>query len=394
VARPGADPAERKGLLNVGFSYREPKRGSGGGAIVAGVLVGPILLVALGAGLWYWSQWDRVDPGNGGVLVNYCDGTQQTITDSKYVWVDWRCMKLAEYPMAEHTYSMTVASGPKEAPNDAVQCVMKDQQKLAIDTTTAWQVRPDAIGDLYRRRPGVPLVGNSGNSIETLIIRSEVRAAIYQSCTERPWEYVYGEGRNEFENDAEKRVRERLEPLGIQVNNFSIRGIDPDDALEAMVSARREGQKTVEATAFAAKQAENEGAKRLAEQRAASALSIQQGEDTYKLQQAQARAAAELQRVNAEAALVKAESDARAAKIKADSDAAVKQATAGAEAEEIRVKGVAEGDANKARAASITQQMVDYEKWKRWNGSLPANGNVVNSNGPVVVPPGASAEIR
>jgi regulator of protease activity HflC (stomatin/prohibitin superfamily) len=101
-----------------------------------------------------------------------------------------------------------------------------------------------------------------------------------------------------------------------------------------------------------------------------------------------------LQRVNAEAALVKADSDARAAKIKADSDAAVKLATANAEAEEIRVKGVAEGDANKARAASITQQMVEYERWRKWNGALPAAGNVVNSTGPVVVPPGAAAEIR
>ena len=72
------------------------------GAVIAAFVV----IVAGGVGVWYWMQWDRVDPGNAGVKINYCDGTQQTITDSRYVWVDWRCERLAEYPTAEYTIDM------------------------------------------------------------------------------------------------------------------------------------------------------------------------------------------------------------------------------------------------------------------------------------------------
>jgi regulator of protease activity HflC (stomatin/prohibitin superfamily) len=352
------------------------------------VLLVIIAIVAIVGGLFYWSMWDRVDPGNAGILLNYCDGTQEVITHSKLVFVDPRCQRLAEYSMAEHTYNMTVASGPKEAPNDAVQCVMSDQQKMAIDSTTAWQVKSDSINDLYRRRPGVPLIGNAGNSIETLIVRSEVRAGIYQSCTKYTWEYVYGAGRNEFENDAESIVRARLDVLGIQVNNFSIRGVDPDDALEAMVAARREGQKSVEATQFAAKQAENLGAEQLAKQKAAAALQIQQGVDAYALQQAQARASATLQEITATAALKQEAANAEQAQLRAHAEATKKNLETTAEATRVRELGLAEAEANKAKSSSVTQQMVDLEKWKKWDGRMPSAGNVVNTTGPVAVPSG------
>src|SRR5690349_12870170 len=42
---------------------RPPRREAVKGAAIA-VLV---LIVAGGAGIWYWMQWDRVDPGNAGV---------------------------------------------------------------------------------------------------------------------------------------------------------------------------------------------------------------------------------------------------------------------------------------------------------------------------------------
>src|SRR5215211_6801619 len=103
-----------------------------------GVIVFVIIatIAVLGGG-WYWMQWDRVDPGNAGVLLNYCTGEQKTITDSRYVWVDWRCDRLAEYPTAEFTISMTNASGADGA-NDSIPCVMKDQQTINMDSTSAW----------------------------------------------------------------------------------------------------------------------------------------------------------------------------------------------------------------------------------------------------------------
>lgn len=325
------------------------------GAVIAAL----VLIVAGGAGGWYWMQWDRVDPGNAGVKINYCDGTQQTITDSRYVWVDWRCERLAEYPTAEFTLDM---HNRGQQGNDSVPCVMKDQQTINMDTTTAWSVDPARVGDLYRMRPNVPLSGNSsGQDIATLVVRSEIRAGIRDACTQFGWEETYGPRRAEYEAAAEKAVQGRLEPVGIKVRTVSIRDMDPSQALDALITARLKGQQEIESAMFQLQQAERAGAAEVAK----------------------ARAAALLQEEQSKGALVKARADAEQA------DVATK-----AEASRIRALAEAEAEANRARAASITPTLVDFEKWKRWNGQMPTT---VLGNDPtmrVEVPAAAPAATR
>ena len=317
-----------------------------------------VLIVAGGAGIWYWMQWDRVDPGNAGVKINYCDGTQQTITDSRYVWVDWRCERLAEYPTAEYTIDMLNRGNQG---NDSVPCVMKDQQTISMDTTTAWSVDPTRVGDLYRMRPNVPLSVSGGQDLATLVVRPEIRAGIRDACTQFGWEEAYGPRRAEYEAAAEKAVQARLDPVGIKVRTVSIREMDPSPALDALIAARLKGQQEVESARFQQEQAERAGAAEIAK----------------------ARAAALLQEEQSKAALIKAQADAAQAEV-----------TTKAEASKIRALAEAEAEANKARAASITPTLVEFEKWKRWNGQMPTT---VLGNDPtmrVEVPAAAPAATR
>ena len=324
------------------------------GAVIAAFVV----IVAGGAGVWYWMQWDRVDPGNAGVKINYCDGTQATITDSRYVWVDWRCERLAEYPTAEYTIDM-VNRGQQG--NDSVPCVMKDQQTINMDSSSAWSVDPARVGDLYRMRPNVPLSSTGGQDIATLVVRSEIRAGIRDACTQFGWEEAYGPRRAEYEAAAEKAVQARLEPVGIKVRTVSIRDMDPSQALDALIAARLKGQQEVEAALFQQQQAERAGAAEVAK----------------------ARAAALLQEEQSKAALVKARADAEQAEVATKAEAA-----------KIRALAEAEAEANRARSASITPTLVEFEKWKRWNGQMPTT---VLGNDPtmrVEVPAAAPAATR
>jgi regulator of protease activity HflC (stomatin/prohibitin superfamily) len=304
--------------------------------VKGGLIAGFVVLIAAGAGIWYWMQWDRVDPGNAGVKINYCNGTQQTITDSRYVWVDWRCERLAEYPTAEYTIDM-INRGQQG--NDSVPCVMKDQQSINMDSSTAWSVDPARVGDLYRMRPNVALSNSGGQDIATLVVRSEVRAGIRDACTLFGWEEAYGSRRAEYEAAAEKAVLARLEPVGIKVRTVSIRDMDPSQALDALIAARLKGQQEIESAMFQQQQAERAGAAEVAK----------------------ARAAAQLQEEQSKAALVKARADADQAEVATRSEAA-----------RIRALAEAESEANRARAASITPSLVEYEKWKRWNGQMPS----------------------
>jgi len=302
------------------------------GALVGGIVV----LVAAAVGVWYWMQWDCVDPGNAGVLINYCDGSQRTITDSRFVWVDWRCERLAEYPTAEFTLDML---NKGQQGNDSVPCVMKDQQTINMDNTTAWTVDPTRVGDLYRMRPNVPLYGDTrGQDIATLVVRPEIRAGIRDACTLFGWEETYGARRAEYEAAAERAVQTRLEPVGIKVRTVSIRDMDPSAALDALIAARLKGQQDIEAALFQQQQAERAGAADLAK----------------------ARAAAQLQEQQSQVALVKARADAEQTEV-----------ATRAEASRIRALAEAEAEANRARATSMTPMLVDFEKWRRWNGQMP-----------------------
>ena len=320
-----------------------------GGAASRGMVLTALLLVIAGAGWWYVSRWARVEPGNAGVLMDYCTGEQQTITDSRYVWVDWRCERLAQYPTAEYTYSMTLVSGPNGG-SEAVPCVMKDQQTIAMDSSTSWSVDPQRVADLYRMRPGVLLVGDpKGQDLANVLVRPEIRAGLRDACTKFGWEEAYGPRRLEYEAAAEQAVRGRLEPVGIKVRSVSIRAMVPSTALEGLISARLEGQKLAEAATFQQLQAERDGLAKQANARAAAQVQMQQ-----------ARAAAELQEQQSTAALAKAKADAEQARITAESEAA-----------RIRTLGDAEAYANRQKATTITPEMVDLEKWRRWDGKMP-----------------------
>jgi len=58
-------------------------------------------------------------------------------------------------------------------------------------------------------------------------------------------------------------------------------------------------------------------------------------------------------------------------KIAAEADAEVRRMQAEADAYAIEIKAEAEAEANKAIAASLTPELIDYEYATGWNGELP-----------------------
>lgn len=57
--------------------------------------------------------------------------------------------------------------------------------------------------------------------------------------------------------------------------------------------------------------------------------------------------------------------------LKAETEKQTKITNAEAEAEAIRIKAEAEAEANATLAASITQELIDYNEVEKWDGSLP-----------------------
>lgn len=131
-----------------------------------------------------------------------------------------------------------------------------------------------------------------------------------------------------FRQQLSEQIRDNLSgeltPYGINVINVNIENIDFTDAFTDAVEAKQvAAQKKLQAE-------------------------IEQAQKTMETQQA-----AERQRINAEA-------EAAVAKINADADAYATQ-----------VRSEAEAEANKKIAESLTQDLINFNEVKAWDGKLP-----------------------
>lgn len=309
-------------------------------------IIGIVVALALIVGVYVWTSYERVDPGNIGILVDYGDGSIEPITETKWMWVG-RYQKLLEYNAQEQTYVMDQGEEGQVKGNDATDCTTADSQYIKIDSATDWQIDPTKLIDTYRLRRDVPLTGprgreSAGNFLEDIIIRNDVRSAIYKICPTYSWSDILGTKQQEFEDRIEQEVKETAPTKGVIINRLTIRNRHPSEAIRGLQAARLEGQKQEETSRFLAAQQKRQ----------------------QEIDQAAAVAAGEKARIEAEA---KAKVDIANATAAAE----VARVRALQEAESIKAKGEAEAASLRAQGQSVTRDLVELERARRWNGQGP-----------------------
>lgn len=311
--------------------------------VVRTLLIGFSLIVALAAGSWYWLHWDRVEPGNVGVLINFRTGEISPVPPAQWVWLDWRNERLIEYPASERSLIMVTKSDEGQVKgDDSVECRTADRQLLRIDSRSTWRVNPDGVGRLYQSWKDVPLDGRFNADISTLVVRGLAQGAIVQGCSHYTWEDILGLERDKFATMVESRLRSDMAEANLILTRFQMGKVYPSTEIAGLLSARLDGQRQAELATFQQQQAEREGQ---------AAVTRAQAEARV----AEVRAAQERG-----LALQKAQSDADQARIAYETEAARIQSLANAEAA-----------SNQARATSLTPLLVEHDRWRRWDGRLP-----------------------
>ena len=323
-----------------------------------------VFIIALAAGAYYWTSFDRVDPGNVGILVDYGDGSIDPVTETRLIWIG-RYQKLVEYPAGEQTLVMDVGSEGKVKGDDSTNCLTNDSQNIRIDSLTNWRIDPSQVVRLYQLRRDVPLVGPTGrdapgNYIEDIIIRNHTRSAIYKVCATYGWADILGAKQTQFQEEVDREVKRTANPEGVIVSNVTIRQRFPSEAVQALMNARLEGQRQEEQSRFLA--AQNERQQKI-EQDAAKAAGEKARID------AEARAKIELANITAAAEQAKVKSAAEFAQ--ATTAAEIARVKANQEADAVRAKGQAEAESLKAQASVVTKELVELERARRWDGKLP-----------------------
>ncbi len=198
--------------------------------------------------------------------------------------------------------------------NFTTQAFSSDIQQVQIVGSASYKVEPETAMDLYRR------VGQDyvAKLVEPRLW--ENAKAVFSGYTAEKLIAT----RDTLSEEIAVKMNEDLKAYGITVVSIAVEDIDFSDVFTDAVEA-----------------------KQVAEQQKLRAATEQQ-QKTMETEQA-----AERQRIEAQA--------------KAD----VKRIEAEAEAYAKEVQAAAEAEANQKIAASLTDQLVDYQKINRWDGKMP-----------------------
>lgn len=255
----------------------------------------------------------KVEAGYVGVRVNLLGGNKgvdsEVLGVGRY-WVGWN-QELYLFP----TFQQTAAwQGQRES--GAFQFQSREGLSLSADVSLSFTVNPNMVSVLFQKyRKGIEEITN-------VYLYNMIRDVMVQAASSRTAESMYGDGKSDFLAEINQLVREKMQPIGINIDYIAIVGNVwlPRNVKAAIDEKVKAGQ--------------------LAAQR------------------------------ETEVATAKAEADKTVAT--AEGEARSKKEIADATAYAILTEAKAQEEANRILAKSLTPELIQYNMATKWNGVLPS----------------------
>lgn len=278
------------------------------------VLLAAIALTTLAA-------CSQVPPGHVGIAVDLYGsdkGVDNEVLGTGRYWMGWN-RKLYVFPTFIQTYSWTAQTQENSPTDESITFQDRDGMSINADVGITYKIDPERVPLLFTTfRMGV-------DEITRGYLRNQVRDAFVRHASMRKIDVIYGEGKTQFLEDVKADVRDRVAPLGIEVQDVYLLGELrlPEVILSAINAKLEANQRAI--------QRENEVAQTIAEANKA---------------REQARGEADAYRIRIEG--------------QAEADAA-----------RILTEAQARAEANELLSQSITPDLNRYFEIQQWNGELP-----------------------
>lgn len=286
--------------------------------------VGAVIVIGgLIVGLITCAKLEQIDPGHVGVSVKKCGGggVSTEPIPTGYYWRELFCEKVVEYPISMQSLILT------KSPHEGGQCKPGDDscdESITVTSSEGLNINLDVALNFTLDPKQVPKIYERWRSdiedISHKYIRQTIREALQLTFAKSTAEELYSTKKETSRIEAEKIIREKLEPMGFMISQFTINRIEPPkqviDAISAKVAMVQDAQKSEQ----------------------------------------------EVRKKTAEAAQ-------KVATAKGDADAV--EAAARGEAASITMRAEAQAKANKLLSESITPNLIQYEQARKWDGKLP-----------------------
>lgn len=161
----------------------------------------------------YFSSLTKVTAGNVGIKV-YMLGSNKGV-DSEEVgpgryWVGWN-EELYIFPTFSQNYTWVQDS---EDGNESISFQTAEGMTVNADVGISYNIIPGKVNEIFQKyRKGI-------DEITDLYLRNMVRDALVTEASSKSVEYVYGAGKAELMANVEKRVRDQVGSIGINIERI------------------------------------------------------------------------------------------------------------------------------------------------------------------------------
>lgn len=262
---------------------------------------------------------ERIPAGYVGIVYNMNGGVEaETLSQGFHVVSPTK--KITKY-------STAIEQDELSAEKDrGFEIPTSDGKTINVDLEYSYHFDPERVTVTFER-----FKGQDGKKIEETFIRGKVKAWAGEVSSTYPVTDIFGHKRSELNRKTKEYIAQRFDEYGIVIDSVNFTRIETDAETAAAIQKKVNAQQELELARIESETAE-----------------VQANKDK-------------------EVALIAAEKEKEVALINAQRDKEV--AVQNAEAAKIRGEGIAES--NKAIAESLTPELIERQKYEKWDGKLP-----------------------
>ncbi len=223
--------------------------------------------------------------------------------------------KITKYTIATEQAFLSADRREGSNDDDSFMVPTSDGKLVNVDIEFSYRFDSERLSDVFTK-----FRGRTGDEIQETFMRGKIKTWTGEVTSKYNVLEIYGEKRVELNAKLYEHVKQEFEEYGIIIESVNLSRIGLDEQTAKAIQARVNAQQELER-----------------------------------------------QKIEKQKATIEAERLA----IEEEGKKKVKIIKAQAEAEEIALKANAQAEANTKLAKSITQELVEYEKMKKWNGQLP-----------------------
>lgn len=256
----------------------------------------------------------RIPAGYVGVVYNMNGGiSDKTLTQGFHVISPTQ--NVTTYSIGVEQSYLTASKDGDSNGDESFEVPSNDGKGLTVDMTFTYRYDADRVADTFTR-----FKGQSGKDVKDSFIKPNIMSWTKEVTAKYSVIDLLGDKRATLNSELTDYLKQKFEPYGIVIESVSLINIDPDEETRSAV------QKKVNA---------------------------QQDLELAKIEQQTANVNAEKEK---EVAITKANQEKETAQINAEAKL---------------IEAQAEAESNRLIAQSLTPELIEKQKYEKWDGKLP-----------------------